>query len=93
MAKFKKRPVVIDAFQLNSAKPHEVTNFLAEVFAERKVPLIETKAVILKGDKWYIETLEGVMQGDDGDYLIVGVANEVYPCKPDIFLKTHEPAE
>lgn len=37
-----------------------------------------------------IETLEGVMTADIGDYIIKGVKGECYPCKPDIFHMTYE---
>ena len=37
-----------------------------------------------------IQTLEGVMHANVGDYIITGVNGEQYPCKPDIFAKTYE---
>ena len=37
-----------------------------------------------------IETLEGAMKVDKGDYIIKGVKGEFYPCKPDIFLMTYD---
>jgi hypothetical protein len=37
-----------------------------------------------------IETLEGTMRADVGDYIITGVKGERYPCKPDIFEATYE---
>lgn len=37
-----------------------------------------------------IETLEGIMHASAGDYIIIGVNGEQYPCKPDIFEKTYE---
>lgn len=37
-----------------------------------------------------INTLEGVMHANIGDYIITGVNGEQYPCKPDIFKKTYE---
>lgn len=40
-----------------------------------------------------IETLEGTMHASVGDYIITGVNGEQYPCKPDIFAKTYEPAD
>lgn len=40
-----------------------------------------------------IETLEGTMHANPGDYIITGVNGEQYPCKPDIFAKTYEPAD
>lgn len=39
-----------------------------------------------------IETMEGTMRADLGDWVIRGVAGEFYPCKPDIFEATYEPA-
>ena len=40
-----------------------------------------------------IETLEGTMHASVGDYIITGVRGEQYPCKPDIFEQTYEPAD
>ena len=37
-----------------------------------------------------IETLEGTMKANKGDYIIKGVKGELYPCKEDIFYKTYE---
>lgn len=39
-----------------------------------------------------IDTLEGTMRAVAGDYVIRGVKGEFYPCKPDIFDATYEPA-
>lgn len=36
-----------------------------------------------------IETLEGIMTANPGDWIITGVEGEQYPCKPDIFEKTY----
>lgn len=40
-----------------------------------------------------IRTLEGKMRADLDDWIIRGVKGELYPCKPDIFAATYEPAE
>lgn len=40
-----------------------------------------------------VETLEGVMKGNPGDWLITGVNGEQYFCKNDIFLKTYSPVD
>jgi hypothetical protein len=37
-----------------------------------------------------IETLEGTMHADIGDWIITGIRGERYPCKPDIFEATYE---
>jgi hypothetical protein len=39
-----------------------------------------------------IATLEGTMTAVPGDWIIRGVQGEFYPCKPDIFEQTYEPA-
>ena len=40
-----------------------------------------------------IETLEGTMHANVGDYIITGVNGEQYQCKLDIFEKTYEKME
>lgn len=40
-----------------------------------------------------IKTLEGFHEISAGDWIITGVAGERYPCKPDIFAATYEPAD
>ena len=37
-----------------------------------------------------IETLEGDMKADIGDWLLIGIDSELYPCKRSIFLKTYD---
>ena len=37
-----------------------------------------------------IETMEGTMRANLGDFIIKGVKGEFYPCKPDIFVATYE---
>ena len=37
-----------------------------------------------------VETMEGVLEGKAGDYLMIGVKGEVYPCARDIFEETYE---
>lgn len=40
----------------------------------------------------WIDTLEQGHRVCPGDWIITGVAGERYPCKPDIFEATYEPA-
>ena len=57
----------------------------------RKLPVvIEARRAAPEGET--IKTLEGVMHASPGDWIIRGVNGELYPCKPDIFAKTYEPA-
>ena len=39
-----------------------------------------------------INTLEGWLTVSPGDWIITGIKGEKYPCKPDIFEATYEPA-
>jgi len=55
----------------------------------RKNPLIITASRIL--ERIEIETLEGVMVGEPGAWLITGVAGEKYPCDDAIFKATYSP--
>ena len=41
----------------------------------------------------YIDTPEGRLRVEPGDWVITGVAGENYPVKPDIFKKLYIPAE
>jgi len=37
-----------------------------------------------------VHTLEGVMKGNSGDYLMIGIKGEYYPCAKDIFEASYE---
>lgn len=54
----------------------------------RKKPVVIEAYITDK--ECFIETLEGTMKADVGDYIITGVNGEQYPCKPDIFEKTYD---
>ncbi len=41
----------------------------------------------------YIDTPEGRLRVDAGDWIITGIAGENYPCKPQIFEQLYKPAE
>lgn len=37
-----------------------------------------------------VETMEGVLQGKAGDFLMIGIKGEMYPCDRDIFFETYD---
>ena len=82
MPKFRKKPVVIEAFRY-------WTDSTPLWFADK----INPGEITTYPTHCEINTLEGVMRGEAGDYIIQGVKGEIYPCKPDIFEATYEPAE
>ena len=81
MAKYRKKPVVVEAKELtyNTNVQKEIANW-----CNGKIGL--DGGII-------IQTLEGRMVANTGDYIIKGVNGEFYPCKPDIFEKTYEKVE
>lgn len=88
MTKFRKKPVVIDAIQI----PAVINGETDPNFGD-KLEAFMTGADWTCVDGYLaIVTLEGTMRADLGDWIIKGVKGEVYPCKPDIFAATYEPA-
>ncbi len=87
MPKFRKKPVVIEAFKWD---PHasiaDTPNWFFDACSER-IAIPELDGTVT------IKTLEGNHRGGIGDYIIQGVKGELYPCKHDIFDLTYEPAE
>ena len=43
-------------------------------------------------ESFSVETLEGTMEGKAGDWLMIGVSGEMYPCDAEVFDKSYEPA-
>lgn len=85
MAKFRKRPVVIEAMHFTDDTKDQVFNF---VTCSKSADFDSDGNPALK-----IWTLEGAMTASLGDWVIKGVSGEFYPCKPDIFAKTYELVE
>ena len=84
--KFRKKPVVVDAvrFETNNVGGNEHMDAILEWIGD--------SAAWHDSTDIFIPTLEGVMRASVGDWIIKGVNGEFYPCKPDIFEKTYEPA-
>lgn len=89
--KYRKKPVVIEAFQYDGDMIYSDGTPYAPAWA---LKALETGVMEYRdqGDL-YIKTLEGDHHVTEGDYIIRGVAGELYPCKPDIFNQTYEVAE
>lgn len=83
--RYRKKPVVIEAFQLPAVDDWNIAPFMD--WAEEQGLHNYTSG---RDESIVIETLEGSMQADPGDWIIKGVAGEFYPCKPEIFEQTYE---
>ena len=88
MAKFRKKPVVIEAFRLNERGLIGEDWFWDAV--TRNDIITHCFGKHYSAPAWCeIKTLEGTMIANAGDYIIQGVNGEIYPCKADIFQKTY----
>ena len=88
--KYRKKPVVIEAMQVTKEAMHEA---LLEEWSEGAVQVgrLTTSPNSTEVTGYVnIETLEGTMRGELGDWIIRGVQGEFYPIKPDIFEATYE---
>lgn len=89
MAKYRKKPVVIEAVQWKGDNFNEIKQMLKNADENRIIMPHSNE----DGDSLLIVTLEGEMRANKGDYIIKGVKGEFYPCKPDIFEDTYEKVE
>lgn len=91
-SRYRKKPVEIDAMQFTGGNTDEVSKFLYAGLAS-PVPDYPGRPFAVggpSGEYLVIETLEGDMRADVGDWIIKGIKGEFYPCKPDIFEATYE---
>lgn len=109
MAKFRKKPVVIEAVCWNGQdvgltdKPFMDSGAklwkpdwlppVAELPDDVAAVSPAPGQVFRSGDTLIIGTLEGPHCASPGDWIIRGVKGELYPCKPDIFAMTYEPVD
>lgn len=79
--KYRKRPLIVRAY-----RPY----FNEEPTPRWFMDMIENGRIVESpGGGFDIETLEGTMHARIGDYIILGIHGEPYPCKPDIFWDTY----
>lgn len=76
--KYVKKPVQVEALQWTGDED-AMREFLGELFL-----------IIDNNERLRIDTLEGEIWGNLGDYIIQGVQGEFYPCKPSIFELTYD---
>jgi hypothetical protein len=86
MPKYRKKPVEIEAvqwFEGDQVEGVQDLAMLSEMYFSKSAA----------DGRYFVQTLEGMMQVSNGDWIITGVKGERYPCKPDIFELTHELAD
>ncbi len=80
MSKYRKKPIVIEAIQWTG----DNLNDICKLFPDFRLKYTLSDGAL------GIYTLEGIMWASKGDYIIQGIQDEFYPCKPDIFKETYE---
>ena len=80
MPKFRKKPIIIEAVQYTGNNIRYITDELN----------MSENYYRYEDFELYINTLEGKFKADVGDWIIKGIKDEFYPCKPDIFEMTYE---
>lgn len=94
MAQYRKKPVVIEARQVTLETAEEIGAWCGakKCTIDSYDSYLWGYALRLEHRHLYIETLEGDMSAEIGDWVIKGIQGEFYPCKPDIFDMTYEAA-
>lgn len=92
--KFRKKPVVIEAFQMTLERRWDNIDW-PEWLNKAWNGDPSENALYIDPDDIYrqrlcIGTLEGLLRVEWNDWIIQGVKGEIYPCKPDIFAATYE---
>ena len=83
--RFRKKPVVIEAFKWSARVNWQVPDWYDKAVCEGRLRTIDGHLEI--------DTIDATAIAEDGDWVIRGTAGELYPCKPDIFAATYENAD
>lgn len=89
--KFRKKPVVIEAFQMTAERRSDNKDWPAWLHEAWNTPAEQPGAFYPLSAALCIHTLEGMHVVSIDDWIIRGIKGELYPCKPDIFEATYEP--
>lgn len=86
--KYRKKPVEVEAVQWTGKNRGEIRFFCTHgaFFAPTRQ---DTEGRVTEW-RLLIDSPEGIMYAEAGDYIIKGVNGEFYPCKSDVFAKTYE---
>jgi hypothetical protein len=85
---------VIEAFKLER-RHLNWPQWAHDALSENKIITHNIGKFYNAGEETYliIETIEGNMRANLGDYIVKGIRGELYPCKSDIFLESYEAVE
>jgi hypothetical protein len=91
MAKFRSKPVVVEAVRVSDAlfgatsSWKSLPSWLAEHY--------ESGYVLFAYDHVVLSTPEGSKRGDRGDWIVRHANGDIYPCTADVFERTYDAVE
>jgi len=89
MGQFRKKPVVVEAVEVVAALQAAANNWTG--LPQWLRAAYDAGLIVFARDHVSIRTAEGTMMGRPGDWIIRGIAGELYPCAGPIFAATYEP--
>lgn len=92
MGRYRKKPVVIEAFQMTKERRWDNSEWPVWLNMAWNTDQGEVGSVycVGGGEGLFITTLNGPVAIEPGEWICSGVKGELYPCKPDIFEATYE---
>lgn len=87
--RFRKKPIVIEAFQFTQQVVDDV--LAGRITLHDDLQVYAGRDGNVNDPRVAVHTLEGGMIAGLGDWIITGVSGEHYPCKDDIFRRTYDP--
>lgn len=88
--RYRKKPVEIDAVPVRDLVQAAGDDWAA--LPRWVTDAYDAGHLTVDPDGVHIQTLEGRMRGDLADMLVRGTRGELYPCKPEPFADSYEPA-
>lgn len=82
MPRYRKKPIEVEAIRYDTAAVNEVIGWI-HLNGGHAWVIPNTKVL-------FLETLEGGMRANPGDWIVQGVVGEFYPCNPEVFELTYE---
>lgn len=96
MVKYKNKPLIIEAFRIGI---DFIPDWAMDKISNNEIILLSPTSgrhspfEHMNDTYCVIRTIEGIMTGLHGDYIVQNIDGEIYPCKPDIFEKTYQKIE
>ncbi|PPQ49107.1 hypothetical protein C5G87_06955 [Paenibacillus peoriae] len=86
MAKYRKKPIEVEAIQYDATKYREAAEWAKGLIGNKPSKIIE----VAEDERIFISTAGGNMTAYHGDFIIFGLGDEFYSVPPEIFHASYE---